>query len=189
MALVPLYGPDLGLSAAGRILGKDDWRVPLFKAGLVAAGTALTASSTETALGSVSIPANTLEVGSIIRMRFQGIATATNATDTLTIKAYLGGLSGTALISMAATDVANDNVFTGEYELVVRTIGATGTVVGVGTFKSIPAAEGTMTIKDDILASTTLDTTAAVSMAVSGTWSTTSASNSCRLDILNVSVA
>jgi hypothetical protein len=72
---------------------------------------------------------------------------------------------------------------------VVRTIGSSGTVVGVGTFKSIPAAEGTMTIKDDILASTTLDTTAAISMAVSGTWSTTSASNSCRLDILNVSVA
>lgn len=154
---------------------------------LVAAGTALSNTVTETSLGAVAIPANSLKVGDVIRIRFQGIATATNSTDTLTVKLYIGGLSGTALIAEAATDVADNNVFTGEYELVIRTIGATGTVVGVGTYKSVPAAEGTMTVKDDILASTTIDTTAAQSVSVSGTWSVASSSNSCRLDILNVS--
>lgn len=153
-----------------------------------AAGTALTNSTTETALGSATIPANALKPGDRIKIRFQGICTATNSTDTLAVKLYIGGLTGTALISMTATDVADNNVFTGEYELTVRTVGASGTIVGVGTYKSVPAAEGTMTIKDDILASTAIDTTVAQVVAVSGTWSVASASDSCRLDILNVEV-
>lgn len=154
----------------------------------VAAGTALTNSTTETALGSATIPANSLKPGDRIKIRYQGIATVTNSTDTLAVKLYIGGLSGTALIAEAATDVADNNVFTGEYELVVRTVGASGTIVGVGVYKSIPAAEGTMTSKDDILASTAIDTTAAQVVSVSGTWSVASASNSVRLDILNVEV-
>jgi hypothetical protein len=186
-----LAGEITDVNAAG-LVGVDIG--PGVRAGLatslvqIAAGTALTASSTETALGTQTIPANSLKAGDRIKIRFQGIATATNSTDTLTIKAYIGGITGTALISMAAQDVANNDVFVGEYELVVRTSGASGTIVGVGTFKSIPAAEGTMTIKDDILASTAIDTTAAQAIAVSGTWSTTNAGNSCRLDILNVDI-
>lgn len=188
MALVNIFGPDLGLSNAGNPVARNDAKMGRLVYAQTAAGTAYSDSTTETALGSGTIPANSLEVGSVIKVRFQGIATATNSTDTLTIKLYIGGLSGTALISMAATDVADNNVFTGEYELVVRTTGASGTIVGVGTFKSIPAAEGTMTIKDDILASTAIDTTAAQVVAVSGDWSVASSSNSCRLDILNVVV-
>lgn len=153
----------------------------------VAASTAVTASSTETLFDQKhTIPKNSLIAGELIKIRFQGIATATNSTDTLTIKAYIGGLLGTALISMAAQDVANNDVFQGEYELIMRTIGASGTMVGVGSFKSIPAAEGTMTIKDDILASTAIDTTVDQDIGVSATWSTTNAGNSCRLDFLRV---
>jgi hypothetical protein len=66
---------------------------------------------------------------------------------------------------MAATDVADNNVFEGEYEVIMRTVGASGTMVGTGTFKSVPAAEGTATYKDDILASTAIDTTVARSSA------------------------
>ena len=77
----------------------------------------------------------------------------------------------------------------GEYELIVRTVGASGTVVGFGTGKSVPAAEGTATYKDDILASTTIDTTAVQQVAVSATWSVASSSNSVRLDFLTVEVA
>lgn len=160
--------------------------VPALWYSLAAAGTAVTASSTETAAAAATIPANSLQPGSLIKVRFQGIATATNSTDTLTVKLYIGGLSGTALISMAATDVANNDVFHGEYEIAVRTVGASGTIVGCGTYKSIPAAEGTMTIKDDILASTTLDTTANQDITVSLTWSTTNAGNSARVDFFRV---
>lgn len=199
--LTSLLGRRAGFDRLGRFLvqGRSlilgyDGDYPIYADGLIyantAASTAITNTATETAFSLVpSIPANSLHAGSVIRVRYQGIATATNGTDTLTIKLYLGTTSGTALIAEAATDVANNDVFTGEYELIVRTIGASGTVVGVGTYKSIPAAEGTMTVKDDILASTTLDTTAAVTFTASAKWSAASASNSCRLDIMRVFVA
>jgi hypothetical protein len=151
------------------------------------ASAAVTNTITETLFDkSYSIPANTLQPGTLIRIRYQGIATATNGTDTLAIKLYIGGLGGAALIAHAATDVANNDVFQGEYELIVRTIGATGTMVGCGTFKSVPAAEGTATYKDDILPSTAIDTTVAKVIGVSATWSAANAGNSCRLDFLRV---
>jgi len=141
-----------------------------------------------------TIPANTLRVGDVIRVRVQGIATATNGTDTLAIKLYLatdltaGAIVGTLLFTIAATDVANNDVFQGEYDLVIRTLGSGGTMVGTGTFKSIPAAEGTMTIKDDILPSTTINTTVDQKVAATATWSVANAGNSCRVDVMKVEV-
>lgn len=155
----------------------------------VAAGTALTGSSTETLLGSYSIPADTLKAGTVVKVRFQGIATATNSTDTLTIKLYIGGLSGTALLTGTATDVANNNIFAGEALIQIRTAGASGTLVAVGTHTDVPAASGTATHGIcEITASTTVDTTAAQVVGVGAAWSTTSGSNSCRLDILVVEI-
>ena len=155
----------------------------------VAAGTAHTNSTTETLLGSYSIPADTLKAGSVIKVRYQGIATATNGTDTLLVKLYIGGLSGTALLTGTATDVANDNIFAGEATIVIRTAGASGTLVAVGTHTDVPAASGTATQGiTEITASTTVDTTAAQVIGVGADWSAASASNSCRLDILVVEI-
>lgn len=190
--LTSIHGRLLGLSHTKRLIvnGFNPGVADLVVYTNTAASTAVTASSTETEFDTAyTAPGGSLRAGQRIKIRFQGIATATNSTDTLTIKLYIGGKTGTALISMAATDVANNDVFTGEYELIVRSDGASGTIVGVGTYKSIPAAEGTMTIKDDILASTAIDTTAAQRLCVSATWSTTNAGNSCRLDVFTVSIA
>jgi hypothetical protein len=157
---------------------------------LDSANAAISNTTTETAFDtSYTFPKNSLAAGQVIKIKWQGIATSTNSTDTLAIKVYIGGITGTLLFTHAATDVANNNVFMGEYELIVRTVGASGTVVGFGTGKSVPAAEGTATYKDDILASTTIDTTAVQQVAVSATWSVASASNSVRLDFLTVEVA
>lgn len=160
-----------------------------------AASTAVSNVTAETAFDTnYSIPANALKVGSKIRIRYQGIATATHTTDTLAIKLYLatditaGAIVGTTLTSHAATDVADNNVWQGEYELIVRTVGASGTIVGCGTYKSVPAAEGTMTIKDDILASTALDTTVAQICCCTATWSAADAGNSCRTDVMIVEI-
>ncbi len=46
-----------------------------------------------------------------------------------------------------------------------------------------------MTIKDDILASTAIDTTTSKAIGVSATWSVANAGNSCRLDFLRVELA
>lgn len=190
--LTSIFGNRLGLAPSNRLVVGDRLPsvVPAVAFTNTAASTAVTNTTTETLFDQFcTIPAKHLQPGQLIKIRYQGIATATNSTDTLTIKLYIGGLTGTALISHAATDVANNDVFQGEYELIIRTIGASGTMVGVGTYKSVPAAEGTMTIKDDILASTTIDTTTSKVIGVSAQWSVANAGNSCRLDFLRVELA
>lgn len=190
--LTSVHGRLLGLSRMGRLVAGSN--IPgvasLVAYSNEAASTAISDTTTETAFStSYTFPKNSLAVGQRIKIKWQGIATSTNSTDTLAIKVYIGGITGTLLFTHAATDVANNNVFMGEYELIVRTVGASGTVVGFGTGKSVPAAEGTATYKDDILASTTIDTTAVQQVAVSATWSVASSSNSVRLDFLTVEVA
>jgi len=161
--------------------------------GVVYANTAASAAHTNTVTEALfdkqySIPANTLVAGSVVKIRFQGIATSTNSTDTLTIKLYIGGLTGTALLTGTATDVANDNIFCGEFTLVVRTAGASGTCVGFGSHATVPAAAGTASPVFGILASTTIDTTAAQVVGVGADWSVANAGNSARLDVMLVEI-
>ena len=152
-----------------------------------AASTAVASTSLETLFDtSYTMPADTLKAGTVVKIRYQGIATTTVGSDTLGVKLYIGGLAGTALITAAAVDGVNSDTFSGEFQLVCRTAGATGTMVGTGVYKTT-AAEGTMTAKDDILASTTINTTASQVIGVGATWNTTNA-NSCRLDILTVEI-
>ena len=190
--LTSVHGRRLGLADKGRLVAglPNSGVVPVVVYTNEAASTAVSNTVTETLFStSYSIPPNSLVPGQLIRIRYQGIATATNATDTLAIKLYIGGLTGTVLLTQAAQDVANNDVFQGEYELIVRTVGAAGTIVGCGTGKSIASAEGTMTTKDDILASTAIDTTTAKVVGASATWSVANAGNSVRLDMLVVELA
>lgn len=135
-----------------------------------------------------SIPANTLKAGSVIKVRFQGIATATNANDTITIKLYIGGLTGTAVLTGTATDATNSDIFTGEATIVVRTAGGSGTFIGVASGNIVPAATLVAVPVYQITASTSIDTTAAQVIGVGCDWSAASASNSARLDLLVVEI-
>lgn len=154
-----------------------------------AASTAVTGStSAEQAFDvAYTIPANTLKAGTMVKIRAQGIATGTQANDTVAYKLYIGGSGGTALISAAATDAANNDTFQMEAVVICRTAGATGTFVSTGTYK-VSSAEGTMTVKDDITASTTIDTTNNKAVTVTATWNAANATNTCRLDILTVEI-
>ena len=150
----------------------------------VAASTAISATSSETAFDNAhSIPANSLRPGDVIRVRAQLVATATNSTDTLDMQLRLGT---TDILATGAVDVANGDIGYIDADIVVRTIGASGTMVAAGiTALGVP---GTVTGKPKFMASTTLDTTAAISVNVSVTWSSTNAGNSCRLDIMDVQI-
>jgi hypothetical protein len=153
----------------------------------VAASTAITNTTTETLFSSqFSIPANTLQAGDVLRVFFQGIATATNSTDTLAIKLYIGGLAGTALLTLAARDVANNDIFQGRAEIVIRTNGASGTFVAAAEGPASPNAGGTAWTMAAQTGSTAIDTTAAQVIGVSATWSVANAGDSCRLDILDI---
>lgn len=158
----------------------DSQRALLFAA--VAASAAVTNTTTQTAFDkSHTIKANTLRPGDIIRVRAQGIATATNSTDTLNAVLRLGT---TDVIPTGALDVADNDIFVIDADIVIRTVGAGGTFVALG--HSNIGASGTSTTKHKNKASTAVDTTADLSVNVTATWSVASASNSCRLDILNV---
>lgn len=135
-----------------------------------------------------SIPANTLKAGSVIKVRFQGIATSTNSTDTLTIKLYIGGLTGTAILTGTATNATNDDIFTGEATITVRTAGASGTMVAIASGNIVPAATRVAVPVFQITGSTTLDTTAAQVIGVGADWSVAHADNDAYLDIMVVEI-
>jgi len=187
--LTSLHGRRLGLSKNDRlVLAKWDAVVPMLTANAVAASTAISDTTTETAFDNASytIPANMLRAGSLIRFGWQGIATATNSTDTLLIKAYLGS---TAIATGTATDVANNAIFAGEASIAIRTIGASGTFVANSSHTKVPAASLTASRVDEIKASTAIDTTAANIITVKATWSVASASNSVRNDLFWLTIS
>jgi len=148
----------------------------------VAASAAVSNTTTETAFDkSHTIKANTFKVGDVLRVRAQVIATATNGTDTLNLKLKIGS---TVIAATGAIDVANNDIGYIDALIVVRTIGASGTMVATGVQGL--GAEGTVTAKPFKLASAALDTTADQTITVSATWSVASSSDSCRLDVLAV---
>lgn len=150
----------------------------------VAASSALTNTTTETSFAKIlTIPANKLQVGSVIEYFCQGIATATNSTDTLTVKIYIGGVE---VASTGAVDVADNDIWVMQGKAIIRTVGSSGTMVGADLH--ILDAAGTAAVSG-YKASAAIDTTAAVEVDVKGTWSVASASNSCRLDMMFVRVA
>lgn len=157
----------------------------------VAAGTALTNTTDETALSTFTIPANTLVAGSTIRVRAAGIATATNSTDTLTVQLKLDTSataigSAESIVTTGATDVANNDIYEIDACIVVRTAGSSGTAVAVGTFVPMDAPA---TSRQSVLkASFTIDTTSANVLQITGDWSVANTGNSCRSDIFVVDI-
>jgi len=147
------------------------------------ASSAVTNTTTETYFDQgYTFPADSLKVGTVIKMRFQGIATATNGADTLLIKYYIGP---DMFFATAAVDVDDNDIWVADIEMTVRTIGATGTFVASASYQD-PDAAGTAP-KWTNTASTVFDSTGTLLVRSSATWSAASTLDSCRQDQLNVS--
>lgn len=159
-----------------------------------AASTAIT-GATETSAAfstaSVTIPANYLRVGSVVRIRAQGICTATTGSETHIFEVKLGS------VTLAATgniDPATNDVFDAEFDFVVRAIGASGTVVGSGVVRSGPRATASPAVHYLATGATSTSTAAAdFTAALALTFcvdrqSTSTDSDSMRLDRFEVSV-
>lgn len=148
----------------------------------VAASSAITGTLTETAFDqSFSIAANTLRAGDIIEINSWQRATSTNSTDTFKIKGYIGS---TALFDTGALDLANDDISVSRVLIQFRTVGASGTLVAWG-MSNIGTLQST-SVKSFYLASTAVDTTAALALTNKVTVSTTSGSNSIRQDGMTI---
>ena len=158
-----------------------------------AASTAITNTTTQTVFdqGVYSVKANTMTAGKILRVRGQGIATSTNSTDTLTIRLIIGGsetnTTGTILAQSAAVDVANNDIFRFEFDIIPRAAqGATAACVGHGFM--FLGTIGSANMVPAFMASTNLATNGVLPVKVSAQWSVASASNSVRMDVFSVEV-
>lgn len=143
----------------------------------------VTATSSETEYNrKVTIPANVLVAGRKLRITFQGIITAANATDGHTTKLVIG--STTVVTSTVSDATANDIVY-GEFTFVPRAAaGATAACVGAGQQAS--GVVGTVTSKPVLLASTNFATNGSLEVKVTGTPGSSSSGNSSRLDVFVV---
>lgn len=130
---------------------------------------------------SYTIAANTLRVGDVIRITAQATVNDNNSTDTLTLKLKIGS---TIIVATAAVDVADGDVGLIVADLVIRSIGASGTFVASGT--QALGVPGTVTAKPFFKGSTTVDTTAAQAITVTATWSVAHADNEVELTNLTV---
>lgn len=160
----------------------SNWHVmsatPALVYAAAAASTAISNTASETPFDNItlSLAADTIRAGDTYEFEAQAIATATNGSDTLTVKVKIGS---TVIVTTGALDATNADLAVIRGTITFRTAGASGTLVADGI--QIIGAEGTA-VKDWKLASTVVDTTAAMAITCTATWSNASSSNSCRLD-------
>jgi hypothetical protein len=184
-------GRVVGIESATKavILMQTQELVAIDSFAMIAASGVVANTTTRTAYATYTIKAGSLRVGSRIRVRGQVIATATNSSDTLLVD--IGGAVGgtpAIIVGTAATDVANDNVAMIDADIVVRTLGTTGTLAGSAWLTTAIAANLTAAPVLAKIVSTTVATDADIVLGLYGTWSVANPGNSSRADLFTVDV-
>lgn len=147
-----------------------------------AATTTVANTITETAIGTLTIPANDTAVGAVYRIVAFGTASVTG-TPTFTIRGRLGGAAGTLAATIgpvtASTGVTNQT-WSCEFDVVCLTTGGSGTwmprLVVAQNVSGASVQTGTILLPT-AGASVTRDTTASSDMVITWAWSAASASN------------
>lgn len=156
------------------------------------AGTALANTTTEGLLHSVlTLPPNYLQSDRIIRVRGFG-SISTTGSPTFIWAMRLGGLAGTVIWQTEAlTQGTTQTNLNWALEVVIQTrsAGPTGTVICMGevswqTTTTACSAHVASVSGGDAPAATTVDTTIAQDLALTGDWSAASASNTATCHIL-----
>ena len=157
-----------------------------------AASAALTNTTTETALDSYAIPANSLVPGSTIRIKAAGIITAATADHALTANLRLGPTStalasrSPALFSLSAVDSSANDIYYFDAIIQVRTIGDSGTAVAIVNAQEPETP--TTDMQRTLVAEFSIDTKVEQTISISGAWDTANVGNSCRSDIFVVDI-
>jgi hypothetical protein len=130
-----------------------------------------------------TIPANTLQVGSTIRVRAWGRVTATAGGGDYNTSIYIGGVS---FLAMNDRTVGANEAFYLDVTVVVRSLGASAGVRGVGLTHAGPRLSATLDHFFKLIITDTIDTTAAVDVQVY--YDLTNSSDQVTLDALVVDV-
>jgi len=162
---------------------KQDGNVPkvLYKQAFGSGGVEHENTTDAADLFSYSIPANTLEVGDIVRVKIYATVIDSNGSDTLT---PILNIAGSACATGAALDVADNDVVWAEAEIFVTKIGSAGAMNAFG--KMTTNTGDTQVCLGSALSSK--DTTAAIAIALNVDWDAAHADNEVRLDAAIVEV-
>ncbi len=164
-------------------MSKQSWSETL--AWMTADATAVANTTTEAvAVPNITIPANYMADGRVLRMRVFG-KLSTTGTPTITFAVRWGGVAGTLLATTEAitngSGVTNVN-WDAEVYIQTRSNGATGTLLVWGVAR-VHTAAGTVVVNVfgasgyDAPAAVTVDLTADTALSFTADWSAASASN------------
>jgi hypothetical protein len=159
------------------------WTGP-FAPAPIADGAALASSTTLTDISptpALVVPANFLTPGTVLRVKARG-RFSTTSTPTLLLGVYVGAVAGTAIATTGAittTSGVTNVPWELEADVICRTVGASGTVLGMGFVRGISGTVGVSSVPlpASAPATVTWDTTAAKSLTIGAQWGTSSASN------------
>lgn len=144
----------------------------------------VTASSTETVLGRITVPAAALGVGFGLEVVAGWTAPTTNSTDTFNFRLRLDTIAGSALWESGAVDLANGNTAQVRSSVSVLVNSAIGTVSAVNDGRIHT------TNVDSVAVVASHDLTTALTIVATAQHSTTNGGNTSRLDLFRaVSIA
>lgn len=144
--------------------------------------TTLTNSTSETALGSYTIPANTLKAGTSLRFRAVVRVTGNAAADTITFKGKLGS---TALFTSAAVAMVANDIAIVEGHITSRAAPGASAAVASNTRATVTVG-GTAASVGSVPAPSNFATNGALVLALTGQWSAASASDIAICDQFDV---
>lgn len=145
-----------------------------------------TGGGTETAFASTyTIPANSLTVGQVIRLRTRGVYSTALVAPTIIGRVRFGGVAGTLLITTGTVSAlvgASSNLgWQADISITVNTIGGTGTMEVQGNLLFATAATAALTIIPVNLAAIAVDTTSPSDLVMTVEWGTASVDNTITL--------
>lgn len=146
--------------------------------------TAVTSNNTFVSFAQTyTIPANTLKLGTVLRVKVMVHVTDASGTDTLTCNIRIGGTSLIATTAVDPTTTSDHHILEFDFESRVAP-GATASCVGYGRWTTNTA--GTLVNGTALLAATNFATNGDLVLDVQAKWSSNTASTSARLEMLNV---
>lgn len=142
----------------------------------------LTNSTSETDLGSYTIPANTLKAGTSLRFRAAVRVTGNAAADTITFKGKLGS---TALFTSAAVAMVANDIAIVEGHITARAAPGASAAVASNTRATVTVG-GTASSVGSVPAPSNFATNGALALKLTGQWSAASASDIAICDQFDV---
>ncbi|HJQ08017.1 MAG TPA: right-handed parallel beta-helix repeat-containing protein [Candidatus Saccharimonadales bacterium] len=197
LSYFPNYGSSaaqpLGTASAGvsSFVAREDHVHPttglqLEPVALATSQTTVSNTTTETILGSYTIPANAVAAGTTYRMTIGGTTDNIATSGVLTLRVRVGGISGTSLGSISLTSQTSQKLgfgWTANLLITARAGGATGSMVAAGS-ATTQMDGGTRAWPATLVSS--IDFTSSKALVFTAQWVTADVNNTIRAEVFSV---